>query len=83
MPAWAAGACAYFVATIVFYWWHRWRHESDWLWRCFHQVHHSARRLETSTTFYKHPLEMVANSLINGTLIYAVLGLSVEAGRYT
>ena len=24
---------AYFAATFVFYWWHRWRHESDWLWR--------------------------------------------------
>ena len=27
------GLFAYFVATFVFYWWHRGRHESDFLWR--------------------------------------------------
>jgi sterol desaturase/sphingolipid hydroxylase (fatty acid hydroxylase superfamily) len=30
------GLLAYFIATFVFYWWHRWRHESAWLWRVFH-----------------------------------------------
>ena len=38
------------------------------------------RRLEAGTSFYKHPLEMIVNSLVNGVLVYAVLGLSVEAG---
>lgn len=37
----AGGALAYFIATFLFYWWHRWRHESDLLWRAFHQIHHS------------------------------------------
>ena len=37
----AGGLLAYFVATFVFYWWHRWRHESDFLWLHFHQIHHS------------------------------------------
>jgi sterol desaturase/sphingolipid hydroxylase (fatty acid hydroxylase superfamily) len=80
MSKWTAGLLAYFIATFIFYWWHRWRHESDWLWQHLHQIHHSPRRLETGTTFYKHPLEMLANSLINGALIYALLGLSIEAG---
>jgi hypothetical protein len=44
---------AYFVATFVFYWWHRWRHESAVLWRGFHQIHHSPQRLEVITSFYK------------------------------
>lgn len=74
------GFVAYFVATFVFYWWHRWRHEVDWLWRGFHQIHHSAQRLEVITSFYKHPVEMIANSLIGSVLVYAVLGLSLEAG---
>ena len=74
------GMLAYFVATFVFYWWHRWRHESDLLWRCFHQIHHSPQRLEVITSFYKHPLEMIANSLIGSALVYSVLGLSPEAG---
>jgi len=35
------GVIGYLVSTFVFYWWHRWRHEVDWLWRGFHQIHHS------------------------------------------
>src|SRR5262245_35602754 len=35
------GAVVGYVAiTFVYYWWHRWRHESSFLWRVFHQVHH-------------------------------------------
>src|SRR5262245_23312982 len=58
------GLIAYFIATFVFYWWHRWRHEVDFLWRGFHQIHHSPQRIEVITSFYKHPLEMIANSII-------------------
>jgi sterol desaturase/sphingolipid hydroxylase (fatty acid hydroxylase superfamily) len=39
------GLLAYFIATFVFYWWHRARHESDLLWRLFHQIHHSPQRI--------------------------------------
>ena len=30
------GIIAYFIATFVFYWWHRWRHTVDFLWTHFH-----------------------------------------------
>lgn len=74
------GLIAYFIATFVFYWWHRWRHEYDVLWRGFHQIHHSPQRLEVITSFYKHPGEMVVNSIIGSLLVYTLLGLSPEAG---
>ena len=74
------GCLAYFAATFVFYWWHRWRHEVNLLWRLLHQIHHSPQRIEVITSFYKHPGEMIVNSLIGSVLVYAVLGLSVEAG---
>ena len=74
------GLIAYFIATFVFYWWHRARHESDVLWRFFHQIHHSPQRLEVITSFYKHPIEMAVNSLIGSALVYALLGLTPEAG---
>lgn len=80
LGAWAGGFVAYFIATFVFYWWHRWRHESDFLWRTLHQIHHSAQRIEVITSFYKHPVEMVINSIIGSLLVYTLLGLSVEAG---
>jgi len=76
----AGGMVAYFIATFVFYWWHRVRHESDFLWRVFHQIHHSPRRIEVITSFYKHPVEMVVNSIIGSLLVYALLGLSPQAG---
>jgi sterol desaturase/sphingolipid hydroxylase (fatty acid hydroxylase superfamily) len=78
-PFWG-GALAYFIATFVFYWWHRWRHEVDWLWVGFHQIHHSPQRLEVITSFYKHPGEMIFNSILGSLIVYTTLGLSLEAG---
>ena len=76
----SGGLIAYFIATFVFYWWHRARHEFDFLWVGFHQIHHSPQRLEVITSFYKHPGEMIVNSIIGSLLVYTVLGLTVEAG---
>lgn len=76
----AAGFFAYFLATFAFYWWHRGRHESDFLWRHFHQIHHSPQRLEVITSFYKHPAEMIVNSILGSLIIYTLLGLSLQAG---
>lgn len=76
----AGGVIAYFIATFVFYWWHRLRHESDLLWRVFHQIHHSPQRLEVITSFYKHPVEMMFNSMLGSLLVYSLLGLSLKAG---
>ena len=42
----------YLAITFIYYWWHRWRHQSDFLWRWLHQVHHSAQRIEVITCFY-------------------------------
>ena len=70
------GMIAYFIATFIFYWWHRY----DRLWRMFHQIHHSAQRIEVITSFYKHPIEMIVNSLIGSVLVYSVLGLSLKGG---
>lgn len=77
---WIAGFVAYFIATFVFYWWHRLRHESDFLWKHFHQIHHSPQRLEVITSFYKHPHEMIVNSILGSLIVYTILGLSIEAG---
>ena len=74
------GFIAYFIATFIFYWWHRWRHTVDFLWRHFHQIHHSPQRIEVITSFYKHPFEMMINSIIGALLVYTLLGLDLEAG---
>lgn len=71
------------LVTFVFYWWHRWRHESEFLWVAFHQVHHSPARLEAITSFYKSPLEIVADSMIVALIHYTVLGLGESHYLYT
>lgn len=77
--SWAAplqGLIGYLVATFVYYWWHRARHDVNFLWLACHQLHHSPQRIEAITSFYKHPVELVANSVLSGALSYGLLGLT-------
>jgi sterol desaturase/sphingolipid hydroxylase (fatty acid hydroxylase superfamily) len=73
------GFLGWFVGTFVFYWWHRLRHQNGW-WAVFHQVHHSASRIEVLTSFYKHPVEILVNSLLTALILFPVLGVSLLAG---
>src|SRR5690606_17003560 len=67
----------------VFYWWHRARHDVNFLWLALHQIHHSPARIETITSFYKHPLEIVCNSLIIGFINHVILGVGLEGAAWT
>jgi sterol desaturase/sphingolipid hydroxylase (fatty acid hydroxylase superfamily) len=71
-------ALGYLVITLVYYAWHRARHEVDFLWRWLHQLHHSPQRLEIVTSFYKHPLEIAANGLLSSTVLYLGVGLELR-----
>ena len=76
------GACYWLAGTFVFYWWHRIRH-LDGFWHVFHQVHHSPSRIELLASFYKHPLEIAADSILVAFFIYCVCGGTAEAGAWT
>lgn len=69
----------YLVITFIYYWWHRWRHEVPFLWRWFHQVHHSPQRIEIITSFYKHPFELLANSTLSSAILYLLVGVGPAA----
>jgi len=72
------------LAGVTWDRWHRARHEVPWLWRGLHQLHHSPRRIELITSFYKHPLEQLANALLGAVIAYPILGLSPRgAALYT
>jgi sterol desaturase/sphingolipid hydroxylase (fatty acid hydroxylase superfamily) len=76
----AGGAVVgYLVITFLYYWWHYWRHRSPVLWRWFHQVHHSPQRIEVITSFYKHPLELIANGALSSAVLYLIVGLGPAA----
>lgn len=78
----AQGLLAWFIGTFVFYWWHRARHDYSFLWQGLHQIHHSASRIEVLTAFYKHPIEMMANSIIISFVLFSVLGAAPEAAAW-
>ena len=80
MPV-ADGFIGWFVGTFFFYWWHRVRH-LDGFWHLFHQVHHSPSRIEALTSFYKHPLEILADSALAAAVLYALLGVSLEGALW-
>ncbi len=71
------------VAVLVYeallYAWHRTMHASDLLWRSFHQMHHSAERIDALGAFYFSPLDMVGWTAIGSLAMVLVLGLSPEA----
>lgn len=71
------GFIGWFAGTFFFYWWHRLRHLKGW-WRIFHQLHHSPQRIEALTSFYKHPLEILADSALSASVLYMFLGASLE-----
>jgi sterol desaturase/sphingolipid hydroxylase (fatty acid hydroxylase superfamily) len=82
LPSVVQGFIGWFIGTFVFYWWHRARHNVGLFWRVFHQIHHSPARIETLTAFYKHPIDIAANSLISSALMFMVLGASVAGAAW-
>jgi sterol desaturase/sphingolipid hydroxylase (fatty acid hydroxylase superfamily) len=82
MSPWLEGLVGWFIGTFVFYWWHRLRHDVPFLWRVCHQIHHSPSRIELLTAFYKHPIEIAADSMIMSVLMFSVLGGSITGAAW-
>ena len=72
------GFIGWFIGTFIFYWWHRLRHKKGF-WQVFHQIHHSASRIEMLTSFYKHPVEIFVNSFLIALILFPFLGVSLLA----
>ena len=77
-----AAFLVYLALTFVFYWWHRLRHDINFLWLTCHQLHHSPSRIETITSFYKHPIELVINGIIISFVNFAIFGLDIEGAAW-
>ena len=71
----AQGVCGFILTSFIAYWWHRAMHKNDFLWRTFHQLHHSPRRIEALTSFFMHPFDGIAATFLNAVCCYLILGL--------
>jgi sterol desaturase/sphingolipid hydroxylase (fatty acid hydroxylase superfamily) len=76
----AGGAC---VGILIYqfgvYVWHWSMHKNKWLWRVFHQMHHSAERLDTYGAFLFSPMDMIGYTVLGSLLLVLVAGFSPQA----
>lgn len=73
------------VALLVYelgvYIWHRAMHKSDFLWRVFHQMHHSAERVDTYGTFFFSPMDMIGFTFLT-SFAMVWIGFTPQATIY-
>lgn len=59
--------------------WHYSLHRSGFLWKTFHQMHHSAERLDTYGAFFFSPLDMIGWTVLGSVCFSLIAGLSAPA----
>jgi sterol desaturase/sphingolipid hydroxylase (fatty acid hydroxylase superfamily) len=59
--------------------WHFCMHRFNFLWRTFHQMHHSAERLDTYGAFFFSPLDMIGWTVLGSICFSLIAGLSPQA----
>jgi len=70
------------VLECVTYAWHRSAHTFDVLWRGFHQLHHSPRRVDIPGSLVFHPLEVLVQVALQLFATVIVLGLDPLAAAW-
>ena len=79
LGTWGGAAVGILSANLFMYGWHRALHASDFLWRWFHQMHHSAERVDVAGAFYFSPLDMIGWTAIASLSLVWAVGLTPEA----
>jgi sterol desaturase/sphingolipid hydroxylase (fatty acid hydroxylase superfamily) len=67
------------VLELVTYVWHRALHRVPFLWRWFHQWHHSAERVDIYGAYWFSPLDMIGWSFVYSFALVFLVGLTLEA----
>jgi sterol desaturase/sphingolipid hydroxylase (fatty acid hydroxylase superfamily) len=74
------------VALLIFelgvYFWHISMHKSNILWRVFHQMHHSAERVDTYGAFFFSPMDMIGFTFLSSLAMVWIGGFTVQATIY-
>jgi sterol desaturase/sphingolipid hydroxylase (fatty acid hydroxylase superfamily) len=83
LSVWVGTLVGVVIAEGGVYFWHRSMHASDTLWRMFHQLHHSAERVDTFGAFWFSPMDAFGFTAVNSLCLTVLVGLSAEATTYT
>ncbi|MGQ0836527.1 MAG: sterol desaturase family protein [Gammaproteobacteria bacterium] len=79
LETWSGALVGLLSYEAAVYLWHRSMHTSDRLWRAFHQMHHSAERLDTFGAFWFSPQDMIGFTALFSLCLTLIVGLSPEA----
>jgi sterol desaturase/sphingolipid hydroxylase (fatty acid hydroxylase superfamily) len=82
LETWSAAGAGLLVYESAVYLWHRAMHRYKLLWRTFHQMHHSAERLDAYGAFWFSPLDMVGWTVLF-SLSMTLIGFTPEAVTLT
>lgn len=74
------------VALIIYefgvYIWHRSMHKNNTLWKVFHQMHHSAERVDTYGAFFFSPMDMIGFTFLTSLAMVWIGGFTPQATIY-
>ncbi|NJN53256.1 MAG: sterol desaturase family protein [Gammaproteobacteria bacterium] len=79
LGVWGGALVGVAVYELGVYGWHRAMHSNDRLWRTFHQMHHSAERLDTFGAYWFSPMDMIGFTALYSLALTLVVGVSAEA----
>jgi len=79
LPLWAQIIGGFLALELAVYVWHRTMHNTPILWRWFHQMHHSAERLDIWGALYFHPFDTLGFTLVGSLVLVLGFGVSVDA----
>ena len=70
------------IYELLVYIWHRSMHKNNILWRVFHQMHHSAERIDTYGAFYFSPMDMIGFTFFTSFAMVVIGGFTPQAAIY-
>lgn len=79
LPVWVQIALGFTLLQFGVYVWHRTMHSLTPLWRVFHQMHHSAERVDIWGAFWFHPLDVAGFAFVGSLALVGGIGLDPVA----
>ena len=79
LPLWQQILGGFLALELGIYAWHRTMHNAPFLWRWFHQMHHSAERVDIWGALYFHPFDTLGFTMVGSLALVVGFGISAEA----